>query len=911
LVVEQPSGTVTLVFTDIAGSTRLLTELGQEGYLEVLSEHRRVVRHAFGRRLGYEVDYEGDAFFYAFADAAAAVSAVHEVQEALAGGPVRLRVGIHTGEPGLDPPKYVGLDVHRAARVAAAGHGGQVLLSQTTRERVDADVRDLGEHRLKDLSAPQRLYQLVIPGLDADFPPLKTLENRPTNLPTQPTPLIGREAELERAAELLHRDQVKLLTFTGPGGTGKTRLALQLAADLLEDFPGGVYFVNLAAISDPALVIPTIAQTVAVREQASEPLEQTLAEHLRERRVLLLLDNFEQILAAAPTLSTLLAAAPELKLLVTSRAPLRLAAEFEFEVPPLELPDARRLPELDAFSQYEAVALFIERARAVRAEFEVTNENAPAVAEICVRLDGLPLAIELAAARIRALSPQALLDRLEGRLGLLTGGARDAPERQQTLRRAIDWSYTLLSEPEQRLFAELSVFAGGWDLEAAEAVCSKDGSQGLGVVDGISSLVENSLVRMQPDSYAGERYWMLETIREYGLERLEASGEADAAKRRHAEHFLTLAERARRTMTGEEIAANDAPEERIQGELPNLRATLEWALNEHESELALRLAAGAAYGWLISGNLSEGRTLVSRALNETVGHETVLRAEALASLAHFAEEQGDLQDAETILQQALQLFKRYDRKEGVVRTLLQLAYTVTQESEVERARTLEMQARSLAVEIGDDYGVAEACITAATIESFAGDFQRAQILLDEGLQLYRELDIPRRLWLHQLINMGWYALQRRDFERATRALEEYLAADSWKSPIGIATAHGNLGLIALLEGHRQRALPHFRETLTFARAPRARMTIAEALFGMAVISKLDGDIKRSARLWGAAEAIKKAMGAPLSEPETVLVEQHLKPARDLLGQLAHTNKRREGSAMTLDEAIAYALATDQ
>ena len=445
---DLPTGTVTLLFTDIEGSTRLLQQLG-ERYAEMLATCRQLLRTAFLRWNGFEVDTQGDAFFVAFARATDAISAVVEMQHAMArrtwpvGVTVRVRMGLHTGEPEPTTEGYVGLDVHHAARIMSAGHGGQVLLSQTTRELVEHDLpegvslRDLGEHRLKDINHPIRFFQLVIADLPADFPPLKALDTYSNNLPAQPTPLIGREKEVAAVAALLHREEVRLLTLTGPGGTGKTRLGLQVAAELSEAFTDGVFFVNLAPISDPVFVLPAIAQTLEVKELGAHSPLDLLKASLREKHLLLLLDNFEQVVQAAPQVAALLVACPESEDLVTSRMALHVRAEQEFAVPPLALPDPKRLLGPVALSQYEAVALFIIRAQAVKPDFQMTNATAPAVVEICVRLDGLPLALELAAARIKLFPPHALLARLSHRLAVLTGGARDAPLRQQTLRNTL------------------------------------------------------------------------------------------------------------------------------------------------------------------------------------------------------------------------------------------------------------------------------------------------------------------------------------------------------------------------------------------------------------------------------------------------------------------------------------------
>jgi predicted ATPase/class 3 adenylate cyclase len=555
---ELPAGTITLLFADIERSTVLLQELGAERYGKTLREYRRLLRDAVAEREGVEVGTEGDGFYAAFPSARQALAGAQAAQDAFAAANLSVRMGLHTGEPLVVDGQYSGIDVHRAARIAAAGHGGQVLLSQSTRELVEdaLTVRSLGRHRLKDLGEPVELYQLG----DADFPPLRSLDS--TNLPTQATPLIGRERELEEAGRLLRAH--RLLTLTGPGGSGKTRLALQLAADAVEDYPDRVVWVPLQSVRDAELVQPTVARALGRGNEET----------------LLVLDNFEQVLAAASKVADLLAQFPKLRLLVTSREALHIAGEREYPVTPLH--------------ELEAVALFTERATAAKPDF-IADE---AVVEICRRLDCLPLALELAAARVKALSTEQLLGRLEPRLPMLTGGPRDAPERQKTLRATIDWSYELLIGEEQRAFRRLAVFAGGCTLDAAEEVCEVP-------FDTVAALIDKSLLYREDD-----RYLMLETIGEYALEQLEQSSELDEVRRNHAEHYLERARSVERLVRSPQAARAVDELEREHG---NLRAALGW-LSDETAGRPLRLAVwGLAARLHGSGDLALDRQDTSEA----------------------------------------------------------------------------------------------------------------------------------------------------------------------------------------------------------------------------------------------------------------------------------------------------------
>ncbi|MBV9232063.1 MAG: adenylate/guanylate cyclase domain-containing protein [Chloroflexi bacterium] len=628
---DLPRGTVTLLFTDMEGSTRLLRQLG-DGYATVLAQCRRLLRTAFQTYDGCEVDTQGDAFLVAFARAIDAVSAAALAQRMLfthswpEGGVVRVRIGLHTGEPSLVSEGYVGLDVHHAARIMSAGHGGQVLLSEVTRNLVEhklpdgVSLRDLGEHSLKDIAQPSHLFQLVIAALPADFPPLKSLNSRFNNLPTLLTSLVGREQEIATICARLQRPEVRLVTLLGPGGIGKTHLSLQVATEMEADFAHGVCFVPLASARDPGQLFPAIAQ--ALRLEPAEdrsPLAQLQA-YLQDKHILLLLDNFEQLLLAAPKLVDLLAHCPRLRLLVTSQAALHISGEYEFTVPPLAVPDLTHLPEDENLAQVATVTLFLQRAQAVQPGFQLTKANARTIAEICTRLDGLPLAIELAAARIKLLPPPMLLKRLTHRLGVLTGGMRNLPTRHQTLRNTIQWSYELLSSEEQRLFRWLSVFVGGCTLEAVDAVYNTKAGQVMDVLEGVASLLDKSLL-WQTEQEGGElRLSMLETIREYGLECLVASGELGEAQQAHAAYYLTLAQGAEPHLTravgirrrsrgrrnpalGARLQVTGTEEilwlKRLERESENLRAALEWSSihGDEEMKLALRLSSGLLAFW--------------------------------------------------------------------------------------------------------------------------------------------------------------------------------------------------------------------------------------------------------------------------------------------------------------------------
>jgi predicted ATPase/class 3 adenylate cyclase len=747
--VNLPTGTVTFLFTDIEGSTRLLAEVGDAAYGAILDAERSIVVGAGEAEGGIAFGSEGDAHFIAFSSAAAAIRAAVGAQRALAGHPwpatpVRVRMGIHAGAVQVVGNDYVGLEVHRAARVAAAGHGGQVLVTDAARALAADGLRgiqlnDLGDHRLKDLARPERLFQVEADGLPSAFPALRTLDATPNNLPAQLTSFVGR-AELAAATELLGR--TRLLTLTGPGGTGKTRLSLALAGDCTDRFPDGAWFVPLAPVTNPDLIASAIAASIGLLAPGQPPIDR-VRNHLRDRTALLVLDNFEQVVDGAPLVADLLREAPRLTVIASSRAPLRVAGEQEFPVPPLSLP-AAGVADVDGVMASEAVRLFVERAVAVRPDFVLTADNAPHVAEIVRRLDGLPLAIELAAVRIRLLSPAAIATRLTDRLGLLTAGGRDLPDRQRTLRGAIDWSHDLLEPDDRTLFARLGVFAGGGPLELAAAVCGLDGDPApLDVDGGLERLAEQSLIRVVEDAHGDLRFEMLETIREYALARIAERGETAVLRDRHADAFLGF---LRETASGGPGRADQGRRlDRLEDEHDNLRAAFDHLVSTGDTARASELAYGAWRFWHMRGHVIEGRSRLDRvlAMPTWAGEPAPDRLRALEAAGGLAYWAGDMTAASRWYREAVEAARAMGDERELANALFNLFFARRPTSDVDDWIALLAEDRSLLEEalatwtrLGDEDGVGRASWGLAEHFAYAGDFDEAALHATRALEIF-------------------------------------------------------------------------------------------------------------------------------------------------------------------------------
>jgi predicted ATPase/class 3 adenylate cyclase len=869
-----PQGTATFLFTDIQGSTALVQQVGLERWKEILETHCRLLREHLLAAGGVEVSAEGDSLFVAFAQAGQAVAACAAAQRALHAHPwpedalILVRMGLHTGDAAVVSNDYVGLDIHRAARIASAGHGGQVVLSDTTRMLVEGalpktvSLIDLGEHRLKDLARPERIWQLRIEELPSEFPALSSLDNTPNNLPTHLTSFVGRDRELAEGLRLLASS--RLLTLTGPGGTGKTRLAIQLAAEASDTFKHGVFFVPLAQIGDPELVPSTVLATLGVLDLTGKTPRESLLHYLRDRDTLLILDNFEQLPTAAEYVAEILKASPGSKVVATSRAALKVSGEQLFPVPPLEVPEALAALSRKQVSRFDGVRLFVERARAQKPDFALTDENASAIAGIVALVDGLPLAIELAASRIKLFPPKNMLLRLEARLTELGGGARDLPERHQTLRGAISWSYDLLDQPARRLFERLSVFVRGGSLDQIEAVCGSPADSDVGVIDALETLLDNNLVRAA-EGVDEPRFSMLNVIRKYALDRLAERPDGGEIERRHATVFADLVESG--------WTSNAGPEQKrwldkLELEHDNLRAALTWAIKVEDSALASRLLVWLWRFWQMRGHLFEASLRAHEVLAiPGLAEQKVDKYRALEAAGSIAYWQGDQDSAGRHYGEALNIARTLNDRPLLAQALYNAGFPLTiARSNPRLASAIFDEALALFRELGDEAGSARTLWGAAIAKTLGDppDLDAAIAMLLEARDVLERLgDAPGLGWAHYVL--GW------DYTSIGRYVE---ARQSLLASLDIfSDLRDRSGAVLLLDQ-------------------------------FAVLAIAEGDPDRAARLSGVRSELEAVSGIGLLGTR-VSIAPELDEAVANLPQ-THPDAFAAGRAMELDEALALA-----
>ena len=856
---QMPTGTVTLMFTDIEGHTKMWEQMGDD-FMPVLEEHNTILRSAAAKYNGYEVKTEGDAFMLAFAKASDAVLCAVEAQLALVNHPwpedigkIRVRMGMHTGEPQVVDNDYFGSPVIRASRISSAGHGGQILISTATRELIieelpeEIEFVDLGLHRLKDLGRAERIFQVSHPSLPQDFPPLRTLDVIPNNLPVQLTSFVGREAEIRNLSELLGREQVRLVTLTGAGGIGKTRLSIQVAAEQLDSFPDGVWFVSLASLTDPEYVITEIASALSIQLQPKGDPKKQVIDYLSQKRLLLVLDNFEHLPEAASLVNDLLRGASSLRCLVTSRELLQIPGERSFAVPPLSSP--REYADIKTLSQYESVILFIERAQAVKPDFELTAENAAAIAAICHRLDGIPLAIELAVARVRGMTVQQILERLSRQFEFLATRSRVVPQRHRTLRAAIDWSYELLDADEQELFAQLSVFSGGFFFEAAEEICDVPD-----VFELLFSLQDKSLLTVD-ELMERTRYSMLEPLREYAKEKL---GEDVELKKAHAEYYLSIAQDLDQKLR----SADQSDALSLMAlELDNFRASMDFSQEQEEWKLLGELGVALSQFFYFRGFWSEGIQRLRQAEGElrSLGDNALL-AKALHRLGRFYQYQGDYEIARNLYTESLQIRSELGDKWGIAYLLNNLGSIAYSQGDYNEARQLNIESLQIKRKLGDKQGIASSLNNLGIIARERGDYDEAKQLYTESLRIRRELGDKRSI-AQSLNNLGNIAYGQGDCNDARQLFTESLQiqrelGDKW----GIAHSLNNLGNIALNQETYEEARQLLTESLKIYRELGDKSGIASSLSNLGNIALNQGAYEEARQLYNESLQIRIEIG---------------------------------------------------
>lgn len=949
-------GTLTFLFTDIEGSTQLW-ERSPEAMQAALARHDAILRQAIETHSGQIFKTVGDAFYAVFLNAPDAALAALDAQRAIQSEnwgetTIKVRMGLHSGTAEVRDNDYFGPTLNRVARLMSAGHGGQTLLSAITRDLVqtnlppNAELRDMGERGLKDLIRPEHIYQLTAVGMQNNFPPLKTLEAFHTNLPVQLTNYIRREKEFGTVKGLIAEH--RLVTLIGTGGTGKTRLALQIAADLLDIFPDGVWFVEFAPLADPALIAQTVLTTLGLREETDLPVLETLTRYLESKEVLLILDNCEHLIEAiAQFAETVLHACPNLRLLANSREALGIFGEKTYYVRSLSIPDTRLPQSVETIMQYEATRLFVDRAQTALSGFTLTPSNVSAVAQICARLDGIPLAIELAAARVKMLKVEQIAERLDDRFRFLTGGSRTALPRHQTLRAMIDWSYDLLPQAERVLLRRLSVFTGSWTLEAAETICQGSGINDYNVLDPLTQLVNKSLVVVDADLVpdgAETRYHLLETVRQYAREKLSETGEGIAVRDAHLQYFLGLAERAEPELVGPRVLEwlN-----KLEAELDNIRAALEWALKQNP-ELGLRLTSTLLWFWAEGGYIRDGYDWLTKLLN--CPHEQVHpheRARALGVMGFFLA-LGDFgKDARPILEESLALCRELGDKPGIAHALLYEGIFIYREHNVKQGSNLIFESLSIYQELGHKLGSFAALDYLGRI-IYEHEYLRAHAYLVEALEICYEIDYPSGI-ARSLAALGHLALRQGDYPAAHRWLDKALAAQKQlkKGRYAVYTL-SHLGELASREGDYPQAQQYYKECLAlidqtgglstmagwmlvkfghatlwqgdlttakdllaqsmrhFTRA-NEKIGIVFTVEGLARLALEQRQSAQAASLLAWADVFRKTIDNPRPPLEQIDVDRDLAIIRAQLDDETIATAQAEGQTMTMEKAIAYAL----
>jgi len=915
-----PTGNVTFLFTDIEGSTRLWEEY-PEGMRAALERHDALLHEAIASHRGTVIKTIGDAFCAVFARATEATQAALEAQRRLvreewgAIGQMRVRMALHCGEADERGGDYYGPPLNRIARLLAIAHGGQVLLSEAIRATMEGalpegvSLKDHGIHRLRDLQQPEHVWQLLHPELPADFPPLRSLDLLRHNLPIQTTSFIGRGKELADVRALLGR--TRLLTLTGSGGTGKSRLSLQVAADYLEETSDGVWLVELAPLSDPALVVQAVAAVLSVREEAGAPLLQTLIKTLKSKRLLLILDNCEHLLSAAAALAdALLKACPQVTILASSREGLGVSGEQAYRIPSLELPPAPGTahstpPDASAAFQFDSVRLFADRASLVKSDFLLTDANAPAVASLCYRLDGIPLALELAAARVRAMAVEQIDARLHDRFRLLTGGSRTALPRQQTLRALIDWSYDLLTRTEQTMLCHLAVFAGGWTLEAAETVCADDTIEAWEVLDLLTALVDKSLVVFEEHADQS-RYRLLETVRQYAREKLLESGQSESGHRRHRDYFLDLAQTAKRHITGSEQGYWF---QKLESEHDNLRAALDYCQSSPEgAEAGLQMASALQEFWWTHSHLREGRERLAALLTRPEAQApTLARAGALNGAGALAFFQGEYAEAKRLYEQSMACYRELKDTRGLANTGNNLGNIALIQGDTAAAQTFYEEALTNYQAVNDRAGTMHAFCNLGNTAYMRSDYEAARPFYTQGLALAREVGNTQGI-ANILLNLGSLAHMQQDHETARSLFEEALTMMRRQgNKIGMTSTLSNLATIAVESADYPAARAFMQEGLTLCLEIRSRYEGLANLIACALLARTRQDRLQAAQLYGAAEALQTSSGISPTPKEQESREHAHAELQASMDPVDYADAYAAGQNMNFEEALSYAL----